>query len=353
MSRPSEGGPLRPFARFERGHQAHVDENGEYRLFNLPPGQYAVAVIYGASTVVVGSTGSSQIGSTGSGVLYYPVGSQPRMFELSGGEDYHDVDFSISPTALHRVSGKIDLAALQSGYWLALTSENQSAFATAVTQAADDGSFHFEGIPAGSYWLFAFGPSHGRGSQGAIVDQHSSFGRLPVEVSADVADLSIPVQKGRSVSFILRNSIPGNHRCAETMEMRLSSLEDWGADLERTAIVGFSQPKRFENLAPARYLLTAHDAAAECYAISDTALDLTTVRDNTPIAIPVAPKGSIHGRLAAHNQQPSRWTIVLLSAYPEANDSPLQVAFADSEARFAFERLRPGHYRAARLAAAL
>ena len=347
MTRRSERGPLQPFAKFERGHEAHVEENGEYRLFNLPPGPYAVAVTYGASTVVVGSTGGSQIGSAGSGVLYYPVGAQPRIFEVSGGEEYHDVDFSIAPSALHRVSGKVDLAAPQLGYWLALTSESQPVFTTAVTQATEDGSFHFEGIPAGSYLLFASGPSHGRGSQGAIIDQHSCFGRLPLEVGADVANISIPVQKGRSVSFILRNIIPGDHRCAETMEMRLSSIEDWGADLERTAMVGFGEPKRFENLAPSRYLLTAHDTGAECYTVSDTAVDLVTAQDNNPIAVPVAPKGSIRGRLMAENQQSSHRTIELLPAYPEGSDSLLKVTFADSAARFAFERLRPGRYRIA------
>jgi hypothetical protein len=69
LSRQSDAGPLRPFARSEHGHQARVDNNGEYRLFNLPPGQYAIAVTYGASTVMVGSTGDTQAGPAGSGVL--------------------------------------------------------------------------------------------------------------------------------------------------------------------------------------------------------------------------------------------------------------------------------------------
>jgi hypothetical protein len=74
---------------------------------------------------------------------------------------------------------------------------------------------------------------------------------------------------------------------------------------------------------------------------------LTTARDTGPIAIAVAPKGSIHGRLATDKQEVSHWTIVLLPAFTTSNDLPLKVTFADSAARFAFERLRPGRYRIA------
>jgi hypothetical protein len=65
---------------------------------------------------MVGSTGDTQAGPAGSGVLYYPVGSPPRLFTVAGGEEHQDVDFSLFPDALFRVSGKIDLAAPQSGY---------------------------------------------------------------------------------------------------------------------------------------------------------------------------------------------------------------------------------------------
>ena len=162
MSLSSERGTLRPFARFERGHQARVNENGEYRLFNLPPGEYAVAVTYGASTVVVGGTGGAQVGASGSGVVYYPAGSQPRMFTVSGGEEYRGIDFSVVPGALFRVSGKVDVTPSQSGFWLALTSVNQPAFATAVTGAGEDGSFHFTEFPPDHTLCLPQGPrTHG------------------------------------------------------------------------------------------------------------------------------------------------------------------------------------------------
>jgi hypothetical protein len=348
MSRPSDAYPMRPFAGFERGHESRVHENGEYRLFNLPPGQYAVAVSYGASTVMVGSTGASQAGPVGSGTLYYPVNSQPRLFLVSGGEEYRDVDFSIAPNALFRISGKIDLAAPQPGFWLALTSQSEPTLATAMTEAGKEGSFSFEGIPPGSYFLFASGPSHGRGPLGMMVDDHSLFGRMPVEVGGDVDGLAVTVSQGRSTSLVLRNSNPGDHACSGSMEFRISSLEDWGADLDRTVVVGFGKPVASGHLAPGRYLLTAQDAGSDCYTIGDTLLNLAAAAGDGPIAIPVAPKGSLHGTLAVGRDQAVNWTIILLPA--RGGDVPLKAAFPDLEGRFAFDRLRPGRYRiAARL----
>ncbi len=347
LSRFSDHGPLRPFARFESGHETRVNENGEYRLFNLPPGQYAVGVTYGASTAVVGSTGGSEAGSAGSGALFYPANSAPQLFTFSGGEEYHDIDFALIPSALFRVSGKIDLATPQSGFWLALTLQNQPTFATAVTRANEDGSFHFEGIPPGSYFLFATGPSHGRGPFGASLDEHTLFGRTTVEVAGDVDGLAIAMQKGRSSSLLLRNRIAEGHPCSSNMQIRISSLEDWGADLERTLTAGFEKPARLDNLAPSRYLLTGKEDGADCYPTNETILDLTGGSENGTTLIPVAPKGTIRGRLAADKQRMSQWSIVLLPAFATGNNSLLRSTFADSEARFAFERLPPGRYRIA------
>lgn len=289
MIKPDGGGPWRRFAPHQRGHQAGVDENGAYRLFDLPPGRYVVAVTYGASTVTVGSAGSAQVGAAGSGVLYYPANARPRVFTVSGGEEYRDVDFFIAAGMLFRVSGKVDPAPSQPGFWLALTSVDQPAFATAVAQADADGSFHFQGIPPASYTLFAFGPAHARGPNGAIPDEHARFGRMPVEVSGNLDGLSIPVEQARSASFVLRNAVEGDHSCPSSMKLSLSSLDDWAADLDRTVQVDFAKPVRVDGLAPGRYLLTVRDSGENCGA-HEQVLDLRAPNNPGPISIAVGPK---------------------------------------------------------------
>ncbi len=333
MSRVAGRDPWRPFARSESGHEARVGDSGEYRLFNLPPGQYAIAVTYGASTTIVGSTGQSETGAEGSGVLYYPDSSRPRLFTVAGGEDYRDVDFSVMPSALYRVAGKIDGAEAKKGYWVALTSLSQPSLATAVTQAADDGAFHLEGIPAGSYTLFASGPSRARAISGMLPDEHVLFGRIPLEVGGNVEGLSVPVAKAKSAWFRLRNALPGNQACSAAIEMRLSALEDRAAYLDRTVTVGFGKLVHLDGLAPGRYMLTAGNSETDCTPVEEaTIIDLSSGSEQAPIGINVAPKGSIHGRLTGGGD----WEIVL-----KRGDAAARISLTDKQGHFSLRRYDP------------
>ena len=114
--------------------------------------------------MIAGSNGSaSPSAGVGSGVLFFPNNARPRLFTVSGGEDFQDVNFMVLPSPLYAVSGKVELPAEKAKFWVALTDVEQTAFATAVARAGDDGTFRFEGIPAGSYHLFATGPVQGYG----------------------------------------------------------------------------------------------------------------------------------------------------------------------------------------------
>jgi hypothetical protein len=278
-------GVFRPFARNEQGHQAQVDAQGQYRLFNLPPGEYGVAVTYGASTQTVGSTGDAHLGASGSGVVYYPRNSQPRLFSIKCGTEYSDIDFSLTPGTLCRVSGKVETASPQAGFWLGLTSIDQPSFATAVAQADANGEFHFEGVPTGSYTLFASGPSTARGGLGAELDKHPMFGRMQVEVETNVDGIVIPVREGRLRSFIFTET-SGAQGCPSVLDVRFSSLEDWAADLDRTVKIGLDKPQQVDSLAPGRYVVESAGSAADCYIAKDTLVDLSSA-DNKPITIQV------------------------------------------------------------------
>jgi hypothetical protein len=72
VAREGDSSVWQPFARYEHGHEARVNPRGEYRLFNLPPGQYAIAVTYSASTKLVGSTGDTQSGEAWFGSALLP-----------------------------------------------------------------------------------------------------------------------------------------------------------------------------------------------------------------------------------------------------------------------------------------
>ena len=84
-----------------------VDSRGQYRLHGLAPGEYAVAVSYGASTATFGSHGGAVVRpGIGSGVQFYPSNQRPQFFTVSGGEQYRNIDFVVAPAALHSLNGR-------------------------------------------------------------------------------------------------------------------------------------------------------------------------------------------------------------------------------------------------------
>ena len=348
MPKPADGGPLRPFDALSQGNYSQVNDRGQYRLHDLAPGEYAVAVSYGASTAIFGSTGGASVrAGLGSGVQFHPTNARPQFFAVSGGEEYR-ADFAIIPNTLYSVSGKMDLPAPKTRYWLALTTEEQPALAAAVTETEADGSFHFEGIAPGSYRLTASGPIGGYGGKG-ILQAEPYFGRGQVGVGGGNVDgVSVSVQKGRSLSFILRSSVPQmpEGACPATAQLTLTAAEDWATRLDRSAEVNFKKEQTVVQLAPARFQIVVSKLGESCYQPAAASLDLSGALPEGPIAVLVAPAGSIRGKLTG-TARPADFSVALVSADAAAATQAVQVAIPDAEGRFGFGSLRPGPYRIA------
>jgi hypothetical protein len=346
LPKPRYGGPLRPLASTSVTGQARVDMRGRYRLYNLRPGEYAVAVAFGASTMAVGSTGNAvMVPGVGSGVQFYPNNAQPRFLAISGSEENQSIDFILVPPATTSVSGRVEQASANTAFWLALTPVDQPALAANVTQAAPDGSFYFEGIPSGSYYLFAAGPAAGRGAHGAILGPEPLFGRTLLEVGGQRIDgISLAVEGGRSVGFVLRALRDGQKdtACPQTARVQLTSLEDWGVMFEYRAEVS-AKAVRIDHLSPGRYQIDVSNLGDHCYAAAGQVLDLTHEVDSKPVEVLITPAGEIRGQLTGA-PQPTLYSVVLLCSEPDQDDA-VQIAFPDDEARFAFAGLRPGQYR--------
>ncbi len=325
--------PLQPDI-LTAGRMANSDARGQYRIYNLPPGQYAVVASYGASTVAVGSSGSASTASSlGSGFLFYPENTHPQFFAFSGGEELHNIDFSILTSAMVSVSGSVQLPDPKARFWLALSTPDQPALALAVTQAENDGKFRFTGIPPGAYNLLAIKTGGARNMRGAVPDSDTVFARTTIQVAnQDVQDISVLPEAGRTAAFALhRDGVQG---CPSSAQLLLSSLEDWGANLERRETISVDKDATITGLAPTRYAVSVANLGDSCFSTADQVIDLTSGGSPGTITVPIASAGSIRGRLDAPGFQ-----AVLLSA-----DAVL-VSVPDSNSQFSFAALRPGHYR--------
>lgn len=344
IPKPAAGEPLRVLRDGSSGTFALTDERGQYRLYGLPPGEYAVAATIGASSMSVGMTGGSQTSARlGSRVALFPTNAQPRFLNISGGEQHRDIDFTIEPTTLNVVQGSMELPKVDGQFWLALTPVDQPGFAVAVTIARAGGSFRFEGVPSGSYHLFASGPCRARGGFGGYLEPHPLFARSRVDVAGqDVEGVTLGVERGRSAAFRLR--LPAsNAACPATTQVRLTPMEDWSMHLERSVDVTAAQTRTIEDLAPTRYQISVGKPGDSCYSIGAGTLDLTGTSSSEPREIVLAPAGSLQGRLTG-TAKPGEFSIVLVSPDPASGAQPMQVAVAGDDGKFAFAGLRPGRY---------
>jgi Carboxypeptidase regulatory-like domain len=285
-----DGTLRRPTTDLSPANMTRVDPNGAYRLYDLKPGKYLVAITYGASSAMAGMTGSSTASTAGSGFILLPSNNEPRMFTISGGEEYKDNDYSVTPGQLVRLSGYIETAGKRSRFLVAVTSPVQPLFATAVAYADETGHFQLGGIPAGNYLLLVSGPSEGRGPLGSILHDDALFGRMKLDLTSDVEDVAVPVAPGRAASFVLRHATSADHKCSSGVQLRISSKEDWGADLNFTLQVTEGKPATLAHLAPAPYFVTVDAADGNCAASAERVVDLTEAVKSSAVPITVAAK---------------------------------------------------------------
>ncbi len=339
-------GALRPLPVRGQGGYAGVDDAGRYRLYNLAPGEYAVAVSYGASvTAVSGSGNVPPAAGRGSGLLLFPNNTKPEFFTISGGEELRNIDFGVAPAALFSLSGKVELPAPKTSFWATLTAVDQPSVGVAAAPADEDGAFRFEGIPLGSYHLFVVGPVRGRSGMGVVLGPDPLFSRSRVDVAGqDISGLSITPRKGRSAAVRLRADPGAESACPAAASVGFSSLEDWGAMFSATAQANREKDTVIENLAPGKYQLTASQLGENCYQAREVVLDLTGGEADA-VAIPLAAAGSIRGRLTGGT--PGEFSVILLASKTFGSPPEAQIALPDAEGRFTFAALPPGQYRIA------
>lgn len=346
MAKPADGKPLQ--RDFTTGHYARVDKAGNYRLYNLPPGQYLIALSYGASSATYGSSGGNPPPSfPGSGVYFYPNNSRPQTVELSAGEERRNLSFSVVPGSLYTIKGTVTMPDPKQSFWVVLTPADQPAIAVAVASFNKSGEFLLEGIPPGSYSLMAFGPANGFGWRGAVFTRDQPlFARVPVNLGGqNIEGLALTPQKGKPVNFLLRLAPGAGAFCAATADLALTQVEDFATMTDRTLALKAEQPSSVPFLVPEHYAIALTGLGDNCVLTSDAIFDAGQPPD--PVILTVGPAGAIRGKLDAGKQSPSQFTVVLMAGDGLDESQPVLAVIPDSQSQFAFTGLRPGRYRIA------
>jgi hypothetical protein len=332
LTKQPDSDELRIFSEVNMGDA----NDGRYRVYNLPPGEYAVGLWYSAI-------------DEGAGMQIFSDNAHPRIFSIQGGEEFNDVDFVVNPHLSSHVSGKVEIPEGAKGqYWVSLGLPDHFRIPLVTVQAGEDGSFQFDKIPAGRYDLFVAGPAGGRFGTRGIAPPGTTilFGHTQIQVAGqDVENLNIPVHAGKTLNVLLHSANPGNAGCPANVEVNASSPEPWPVMLPLRAQASFQKPVALSNLPPGK-LSVGTPSLDDCFVIGDrTPLDLNG--DNSPqqILIELTPGGSVKGTLrpVAPGSLAVLKSVALSSNAGEALFTAR--AYTGEDGQFEFHKLAPGLYR--------
>jgi hypothetical protein len=332
MSEPAPGMPLMACGPSCPGAVATVNSGGEYRLYDLPPGKYSVAVRYLDPVL-------------GPGVQYFPNSNVPASFPIAGGEEYTGVDFSAVPAALHTLSGKIETASqtTTSAFALSLTPVGQPGIAMSQTRSTN-GQFTLRGIPDGLYdvWVEPAGQSSA-GAPEADASDARLFGRLSVGVfGQDVTGVVVSVQPSRAVSFVMS---PRSSRSCTTRPVvaALTALEEWRLTPPSRIELGPAPvPKR---LGPGLYKVSIPEVGSSCVLLGEPVLDVREAGTG-PVELLLVPRGSLMGRAVGSTATPpGNYVAVLVPSDQRGTGFLVYSAILDEHFHFSFPDLPPGRYK--------
>lgn len=148
-----------------------TDDQGTYRIFGLPPGEYLVTATLRDDRPMLRGGQADDLPDSGYAPTYFPGTSSlndAQKVNVGLGEEVSGVGFGLSLTRLASISGRV-LAApgYESGVQVVAVPADGARLPQALrgTQTRNDGTFDLRGVPPGRYRLQAmsWGASAGEG----------------------------------------------------------------------------------------------------------------------------------------------------------------------------------------------
>jgi hypothetical protein len=350
------------FGKEHRNNYEPISTNdlGEFRIFDLAPGRYYLAVNYhNQEHVQLRSELAKQKFNPGYLPSYYPNTTDPAKAQaiyVGSGDDIRSVDFFLRPSHLVTVTGKvistIPVPANTSG--MVTLYPRGSGLVDAAQDLDDtfqlkDGSFVIRNVPPGSYFLAASWSDHESGG-----GWH--FGRRRLDVANSDVEVAIMVSRGSDIAGHVswEGVAPSDLRA---LYVRLQSLDEDpmpipGASAKQDGTLQFknvpegtyrpiaSFPGAQENfyLKAARYgTATVTEAGFTVQPGSDASLDL----------IMGTRAAQIDGVVLNADSLPTAGSTVVLIPDPPHRDVKhrYKAATTDQNGKFTIKGIAPGDYK--------
>lgn len=333
------------------------NDRGEYRLYDLPSGRYALLATPRGGPLTHPVEGNALVPEVQEpmAALFYPGVPDPlsatQLFLAEGGE-LSDINFSLARVRAVTVRGRIlspveDFAGSQLQVVLAHVEGKAASYINRVTAAVDKatGRFEFRGVAPGSYWLVA--------SQ--LSGKYSLSGRIPVEVSGTAAqeNLSVPLTPGFDITGTVE--MEGAPRALPRVSVRLTPSEGLALGHYPVSTTGANGAIRLSGVTPGIWSISIDSLPEGIWIKSITfgAADVTAGELNVPAGQPgllrvvLAGNGAQVAGVVAEENKTRRATVVLAPVVPELQQAAqmYRVASTQENGAFTFTGVRPGAYK--------
>jgi len=344
---------------------AQTNDLGEYRLFEMPPGQYYVGVVPESSSVMARSP--IVAGRLTNRVMPAPPNPQERYLpvyfpnsedvqtastiDLTSGANVGGVDMTLTRVPTRRVRGSVfdGRTGQPMAIDIVLVPRNSNTSISAIKNASlPTGAFSIESVLPGSYYLVA-----GEETNNGILS-----GGVPIEVgAADIENISVPVARGPD--FLGRAWIDGrSSNNPDIRHLRINLVPDLsmpGLDLTSLIVEPVSDgsfkmagvpfgdyrvavSRLPENTYVKSIRLDGTDALVNAFHVDGRSRAIEVVLGTNP--------GSLGGIVVSANGEPvSNVTVVLVPIESYRHRADLYQGSSTSESgRFLFRDIPPGDY---------
>jgi hypothetical protein len=340
--------------RWEPRASGTTNEDGEFRVANLPPGTYYVETGQGANSRARRGRRFAAGSEEGYPTTFYPGVPEPSAAApvvLSAGQQ-QELEFSLKPEPVFKLSGIVTGYLPNMGVDLEFVDKLGEPLALPTQFDAQTGKFSTK-IPAGSYSLRVR-------AQDA---KQSASANLPINVSADAAGLQVILGAGLSIPVTVRmesstgaaaENPPAGRRNGGAVAVRLSSSESPLSSLDFWATPADSQKDHslaVRNIEPGKYIVDVVSSGS-WYAQSVTCGSTDLMRDDLvvaagsqlpPIEVALRDDGATLTGTVQSDGALEKGVVVLVPDH--AASAQAKVSQTGPGGEFRFDRLAPGDYR--------
>jgi len=331
---------------------AMTDEDGNFRIAELQPGDYYLSAGPGPTPVAF-SAKSSQPGAQGFPLVYYPAASElaaAAPITITPGKKAES-NLTLSPQPFYRLSGTV--SGYAPGQSVSIQVHNAAGIHLPYGPGFDpaSGTFRIPGIPAGSYTLQAQGPD-GNG--------HTLTATVPLTVSANLSGVHVILLPAVVIPIETRviSARSGANRLWESENFSPVSVQLVSRDSGLFELRYGSQPAKepgataieLQNIPPGTYSVEANpqgplyvqSAVSGTTNLLDSELSVAPGSAPQPIEITLRDDfATLNGKVSS-NDQP--WSATVM-AFSEHASTPPRIQPVDQNGAFQLSLLPPGAYK--------